>query len=71
MSTQSLSNMGEAHDRTVTVRRGDAWLWLTVPIAVFVAIVSGIGLLVPGFYRVGWYLGGFSSEHDQRSLAPK
>lgn len=32
-------------------RRANGWLWLTVPIALLLAIASGIGLFVRGLYR--------------------
>ena len=33
------------------VQPNRSWLWLTVPIAALLLLVSGIGLWVPGFYR--------------------
>lgn len=33
------------------VQRCGSWLWLTVPIAILVLLVSGVGLGVPDFYR--------------------
>jgi len=33
------------------VQRNRSWLWLTVPITVLGILISGIGLLVPDFYR--------------------
>ena len=36
---------------TQSVKSASAWLWLTVPIAVLVAVVSCAGLFVPGLYR--------------------
>ena len=33
------------------VQRNRSWLWLTVPIAILLLLVSAIGLWVPDFYR--------------------
>lgn len=51
MSTQIVSGTRRRPERTDSDPPIVGWLWLTLPLAVLVAIVSGTGLLVPNFYR--------------------
>ena len=64
MSTQTTREMGKAYDRMDAISRVDAWLWLTIPITLFVAIVSGVGLLVHDFYRdpPAWAVQGIAQD---------
>jgi hypothetical protein len=47
-----------------SVQPNRSWLWLTVPIAVLVMVVSGIGLWVPDFYRgaLAWTVQGVAQD---------
>ena len=64
MRTQTQDGLAEAHDGTATTWRADVWLWLTVPLAILVATVSGIGLLVPGVYKdpPAWAIQGVAQD---------
>jgi hypothetical protein len=46
------------------VQHNRAWLWLTVPIAVLLMLMSGIGLWVPDFYRgaLTWTVQGVAQD---------
>ncbi len=51
------------------VRRANAWLWLTVPIAVLLAIAAGSGVFVSGVYRDNPYMVAQAIGQDCISLA--